>query len=186
MKIIDILKQSSELLGLSAEIKVLNSATPENEQEILKNDEISTLFNLVKYSIQELCTNYVPVATTMVVDVKNKRYELSNLPNFIRMQNVYKNNQTVSYKIINRCLFFEEDGTFEVQYSTYPEINSLFDEFDFMSTFSPDLIVLGLASYYTLARGRFDEFDIFHDEYIEKAESLKELKTFTMPQRRWE
>ena len=36
------------------------------------------------------------------------------------------------------------------------------------------------------AKGRFEEFEIFHNKYIEKAESLKEIKNFSMPQRRWE
>ena len=69
---------------------------------------------------------------------------------------------------------------------TYPEINSMFDEIDFLSNFSPDVIVFGLCSYYCLSSGMFEDFESFYDRYISKAESLKNLKIFELPARRWE
>ena len=186
MKILDILKQSSELLGLGEEIQLLEQVTTENEAEILANKEIKTLINLLKYSIQELCTNYVPMIDSVEVEITNNKYELSLLPNYIRVQSVYKNGELVNYKTINRAINVEENGIYNIVYSTYPEINSIFYEIDFLSNLNPDVLVLGLASYYTLSRGRFEEFEVFHENYTEKAESLKELKNFTMPQRRWE
>lgn len=186
MKIIDIIKQSADLLGLSQEVEILNNTTVETEASALENEDIRSLFNLSKYAIQEMCTNYVPMVTRVAVETKEKRFELGKLPNFIRINKVLKNEENVLFKIINRCLFVEENGTYEIEYLTYPEIISLFDEIDFLATFSPDLIVFALSSYYTLSHGRFDEFEIFHEQYISKAESIKELKTFSMPQRRWE
>lgn len=186
MKIIDIIKQSAEIIGLNREVKMLDSATVDNESEVLKNEDINSLFNLIKYAIQEMCTNYVPMITRVGIESKNKRFELSKLTNFIRVQKVLKNNESINFKIINRCLIFEEDGTYEIEYATYPEILSLFDEIDFLSNFSPDIAVFALAAYYTLSRGRFDEFEMYHEQYISKAESIKELKMFTMPQRRWQ
>jgi len=186
MKIIDILKQNSELLGLSKEIELLNTATEINENEIFVNEELSGLLNLFRYSLQELCTNYVPLSTTTEVEITNNKYELSNINNFIRVQCVCKNNNPVNYKIINRAINVEENGKYTIQYATYPNIESVFEDINYLQNFSPDVLVLGLASYYTLSRGRFDEFKIFHDRYLEKAENLKELKSFCIPQRRWE
>ena len=106
--------------------------------------------------------------------------------NFIRVQNVKKNGETVKYKIINRNIVLEEDGEYEIEYLTYPNINSMFEEIDFLSNFSEDVIVCGLCTYFSLAHGMFDEFKEFHETYTEKAENLKELKSFNLPQRRWE
>ena len=62
----------------------------------------------------------------------------------------------------------------------------MFEEIDFLSNFSEDVIVCGLCAYFSLAHGMFDEFKEFHEQYSEKAENMKELKSFNMPQRRWE
>ena len=186
MKVVDIIKQSATLLDLTEAEKALNNITEENEGLALSNEDVYCLFNLVKYSIQELCTNYVPVAAIETVKTYNKAIEINKLTNFIRVQNIYKDEELVKYKIINRCIYFEEDGEYSVQYATYPQIESLLEEIDFLSNFSPDIVVLGLSAYYALSKGRFDEFEIYHNQYVEKAESIKGLKMFNMPQRRWE
>lgn len=186
MKIVDILIQTSEMLCLCEEIELLKSATEENEESVMQNKEVNTLINLFKYSMQELCTNYMPIAACEQIQTQFKKYELANLPNYIRVQSVSKDGVPVSYKTLNRAIVVEEDGIYTVQYSTYPNINSIFEEIDYLTDFNPDVLVFGLASYYTLSRGRFDEFEIFHEHYKEKAESLKEIKCFSMPQRRWE
>ena len=92
----------------------------------------------------------------------------------------------VKFKIINRNIIFEYDGEYEVVYETYPTITSLFQEIDFLQEFSPDVFVFGLCSYYSLANGMFSEFEDFHEQYITKAESLRNLKNVQMPIRRWE
>lgn len=187
MKIIDILMESAELLGLHHDAVNLTMADEENEIEFLQTHEnLSSLFNLVKYSIRELCTNYVPVATKVKIVTNDKSYPIAELQNFIRVLNIYKNDQMVKFKILNRNIIFEEDGEYVINYSTYPEISSMFEEINFLQEFSPDTIVFGLCSYFALAHGMFEEFEIFHDKYVEKAESLKSLKIFDMPVRRWE
>ena len=59
-------------------------------------------------------------------------------------------------------------------------------QLDFLNNLSPDVLVLSLCAYYALAHGMFDEFEDLHDRYVEKAESLKELRVFDLPARRWE
>ena len=187
MKIIDIIKDSATLLGLNQDRAVLEAMTSENEIEMLaENENVSSLFNLIKYSIRELCTNYVPVSTSVTIKSSDKKISLASLVNFIRIQNVFKNEQAVKFKILNRNIVLEEDGEYDVNYATYPEIESIFDEIDFLANFSPDVIVFGLCAYYSLAHGMFDEFEDLHEKYVEKAESLKNLKIFEIPCRRWE
>ena len=128
----------------------------------------------------------MPVAISVKIKTNEKKYPISSLNNFIRVQNVYHDAKLSKFKIINRSIIFEEDGEYEINYSTYPDVESVFDEIDFLQNFSPDVIVLGLCSYYSLAHGMFEEFESLHEKYIDKAESLKDLKIFEIPCRRWE
>ena len=186
MKIIDILKDSVLLLSLATESGALENITEENEVEFLQsNEDINKMFNLIKFSIRELCTNYIPVSTNVKIVTTDKKYSLSSFENFIRVQNVFKDGEMVNFKIINRNIIFNEDGEYEVNYATYPKIESLFDDIDFLQEFSPDAIVFGFCAYYSIAHGMFEEFESFHDKCITKAETLKELKNFEMPVRRW-
>lgn len=187
MKIIDILIESAELLGLHNDLPQLNSVTPENEEEILSaNENIASLFKLIKYSIRELCTNYVPVIDQKVITTTDKSYPLTEFTNYIRIKNITKHEQLVKFKIIGKTIVLEEDGEYIVNYATYPAISSLLDELDFLEEFSPDAIVLGLCSYFSLANGRFEEFQTFNEKYVARAESLKSLRTFNLPLRRWQ
>ena len=187
MKIIDILIDAGHFLGLEDEIETLHNLTEETASFVLETDEkIAKLFNLVKFSVKELCSNYLPVINNVKIQTENKEYQLNQFENFIKIKNVIQNEQAVKYKILNRKIIFAEDGDYEVNYFTYPQIVSLFDEIDYLSDFCPDVIVFGLCSYFSLAYGMFEEFEHYHEEYIAKAESLKGLKNFNLPCRRWE
>lgn len=187
MKIIDILVDSASFLGLNEEVKVLLSTTKDDEVGVLEgNEKIASLFNLVKFSIRELCTNYFPMISNETIKTENKTYPISSIENYIRLQNVFEKENMIKFKIINRNIIFENDGEYNMVYETYPTINSLFDELDFLQEFSPDVIVFGLCAYFSLAHGMFAEFEDFHEQYVSKAESLKNLKSVQMPCRRWE
>ena len=73
MKIIDVMKNSAELLGLNNERDLMESATSASEESLLENSEIKQLYNLIKFSIQELCTHYLPVITTQEISTTNKK-----------------------------------------------------------------------------------------------------------------
>lgn len=187
MKIIDILVESAELVGLHRDAVELSVITADEELEFMQNNEnMSSMFNLLKFSMRELCTNYVPVSTSKTIVVNNKCFPVAELNNFIRVLSIFKGENQVKFKVINRNIVLEEDGEYVVNYATYPEINSVFEDVDFLQHFSPDAIVFGLCAYYALSHGMFDDFETFHEQYIEKAESLKSLKIFELPARRWE
>ena len=187
MKIIDVISDSALLLGLTQEVEILKTVTQETEEQILEeNENIAKLFNLIKYSIRELCTNYVPIFEQRKIFTTNKQYPISNLENFIRINHVYKDDQFARFKILNRNITFEEDGEYVIDYSMYPTIVTITEEINFLENYSPDVIVLGLCAYYSLAHGMFDEFEDFHNRYVAKAESLRGLKCFNLPCRRWE
>ena len=207
MKIIDIIKESAHLLDLPRVIELLQTdqevepLDPEieltqdeqierqlyfNNEAYLNNPQVFKLFNLAKFAIQELCTNYVPTIAEKVFTTTDKSFNMAGFENYIRMHNITKNGELVKYKIVGRTIQFEEDDTYLASYYTYPQINTLYDEIDFLSNFSIDVIVFGLCAYFSLAEGLFEEFTQFHEQYIERAENLKELKIFTLPARRFE
>lgn len=186
MKIIDIMKHSAELLGLTQEREILNTATEENEAEILQNEEICRMLNLSALSIQELCSNYISIYIEEEVETEDKKYPLNKLKNYIRMLNIKQDNDLVKFKIVNRNIIFEQDGKYTIKFASYPDITSMFDTVEVLNNLSPDVLVMGLCSYYAISRGMFKEFETFHDKYIEKANALKDLKMFELPFRRWE
>lgn len=186
MQIVDVIKTSTELLGLTNENVILQTATQDNETEVLSNPVINKLYGLVKFAVQELCSNYATVLAEKVINTNNCSYPLNQLKNYIRFHAVKKNGESVDYKIINRNLTLIAEGEYVVEYETYPEINSLFDDVDYFADLSPDVIVFALCSYYALSVGLFEDFKEFNNQYVERAENLKGLKIFNLPQRRWE
>lgn len=185
MKIIEVIKHSAELLGLQEAVAVLSTATEENEDETLGNEQVKKLLNLAALSIQELCSNYISVFVEEKFETFENKIPLKNLHNYIRTVGVTKDDVLVKHKIVNRNIVLEEDGKYVIKYCTYPSIMSLFDEVDFLSDLSPDVLVMALCSYYSIAHGMFKEFEVFHEQYISKAQALKELKIFELPLRRW-
>ncbi len=186
MKIIEVIKHSAELLGLQDTLEVLNTATEENEEDILMNVDVRKLLSLSALSIQEMCSNYISVYAEQEIETEDCKFALNKLKNYIRLAGVYENDQMLKFKVINRNVILEKDGKFTVRYCSYPDIESLFCEIDFLSNFNPDVLVMALCSYYAIAHGMFMEFDAFHEKYIEKAQTLKDLKLFELPVRRWE
>ena len=186
MKILDVIIDGASLLNLTLDQAVLMSVTQENEKDVLRdNPNIASLFNLLKFSIRELCTNYVPLSTKRKVQVVNGKYPVAMLNNFIRVENVYKEGSPIKYKVVNRSILLDRSGEYEISYLTYPEICSMFDELDFAENLNSDVIVFGLCAYYCLSHGLFTDFEQFHERYIEKANSIKTLKIFEIPFRRW-
>jgi hypothetical protein len=185
MEIIELLTTSAELLGLNEEVEALKSANEENESGILfQYQEVERLYRLLQFSLQEIASNYIPIyAEYNVHNASN--CPISDLENYIRIKGVYRGDVAVDYRVINRNINFEL-GSYTIKYYTYPKITSMFDDIDFLSKFSPDVLVFGTCAYYSLAKGMFKEFEEFHDKYLNCAESIKCVNTFSLPKRRWE
>lgn len=185
MKIIDILKSSAVLLGLAETSDLLND--PNTTDEIkLQNEQVKQLFDLAGFSIRELCTNYASVLQTQEIETISKKYPVNKLENYIRVRQITNDGQPVKFKVLNRSIVVEQDGNYLVEYESYPTLLGLDDDVSFLQQLSMDVAVYGLCSYFCVAKGMFEDFEFFHDEYIQKADALKDMKSFTMPQRRWE
>lgn len=186
MRVIDIIRQSAELLGLEDLVTIIDSDNEELLAGTLENSDLNKLFSLSKFAMQELCTNYCPILRMKEFTTTDKKYPTRELDNYIRLVNVKKNNEVCNYKIYNREITLEEDGTYIAEYLSYYVPDNMFDEIDFLNRFSPDVMVFAVCSYYAVAHGMFDEFKDFHERYVDRASSLKELSAGIMPMRNWE
>ncbi len=186
MQIIDILKRVCLTLSLTDEEKLLEEATKPSEEETLKNEEIKKLLNFLNLTLHELCVNYVPVLTSKEAYFEDKSYPISELTNFLKLQNIKKGDRIINHKFVDRNITVKEDGVYTINYYTYPTINSLYDNVDFLSKLSPDVLVFGVISFYCLSKALFDEFKIYNSKYRECAEAIKNLKIFELPKRIWQ
>ena len=186
MRIVDIINDGANLLGMVDVCEKLSSVHPGQEEILLEDRDIKRLFNTTKFAIQELCTHYIPVVVCEDIKTENASYPISKLPNYIKLIKVTSGDEVVSHKISKRVIMLPKDGVYTVEYTAYPQISSLFESADYLMDISPDVVVYGLCSYYALATGQFQEFERFHEEYIKKAENIRELKIFDLPRRRWQ
>lgn len=184
MKVIDVLTNGAIMLGLDQAAKLLQNQQ-KTDAEKLADADVDELFKLFNLSIQELCTSYMPILSSSVIETSNKTYPVSSLSNCIRVNMVKQNDEEVKFKIINRVINFENDGTYVVEYSSFPTFSNLTDDVGFLQQYGADIAVFGLCAYYCLSKGLFDDFKNYHDSYLEKGSALKDMKTFVMPQRRW-
>lgn len=185
MKVIDILTNGATMLGL-VETAITMQNSQKTDAEKLADADVGELFRLFNLSIQELCTSYMPILCSSKIETNNKTYPVASLNNCIRVNMVKCNDKEVKFKIINRVINFETDGTYDVEFSSYPTFSSLNDDVSFLQQYGVDVAVFGLCAYYCLTKGMFEDFERFHNAYLEKGNALKDMKIFVMPQRRWE
>lgn len=185
MKILEILKDSAMLLNLFDAASVLdNDSLTDTEKQA--NKEVQELVNFADMSVKEICSNYLPYEVESSITTTDKKYPLNSLNNLLRVVDVKKGDNYVDFKIISRNLVFDEDGTYTVIYNSYPTITSLSDDLSFLQRLGTDVVVYAVCAYYCLAKGMFEEFDSFYGQYNDRASAIKDVKTFIMPQRRWE
>ena len=184
MQVIDIMKQATELLSLTDENEVLNKLTKENESE-LDSQDVKRLFTIFKLMLNDFCTNYTPLCSTQNIKVVDNNFPIKDIVNFYKIKNIKDGNRIVNYKIVNKNIVIN-NGEYVVNYYSLPNINSFFDELDFLSSLSPEVLVFGLCAFYCLSVGLFDEFKIYNEKYKSRAEAIKNLKIFEMPQRKWQ
>ncbi len=185
MKVQDIIVEACTILSLNQEIEVLQDEEALEDTK-LENAEIKKLYQLLKFSLRELYTNYLEMVIEKEITSENKTISLSELENYIRLLSVKYNNQPVKYKLTNKKINLPFDATYIIAYKGYPEITSLTDSTEDVGIFNLDVVILGLCAYYCLACGRFDEFDTYHSQYVDRAESIKSLKSIYLPNRSWQ
>ena len=185
MRIIDIMKDVAVILGLNNVYADIDAIDLDSDNIVLTED-LETLFNLCRVSIQEFCTNYAPVIDSIKISTTNKKYALNKIDNFLKLKKISLNGEDVKAKIRSRNIEVDKDGEYDVLYYTYPNIDSITDDIDFLSSFTPDVLISSACAYWSLSHGQYADFNKFHEDYLKKANAIKDLRVFNMPQRRWE
>ena len=185
MTLKDVLIMSANLLNLP-ECETLESINEENYTEVLEsNKSIKKLFNLAITSLREICLNYLPIVVEVDVRAVDKKIETNTLEDFVKLVKVKLNDKPVSYKFKNGTINVKNDEVYTVQYVQNPKVSKITDSLEIFEELSPDILVLGICSYYAISMGMYDEFEYYHEEYLKRAESIKKLGIYQMPSRRW-
>ncbi len=185
MTIRDVLIMSANLLNLP-EVDDIEAITSENCTEVMQSNKVvSKLYRLAITSLREICFNYLPVITETDIRAVDGKIEVNVLEDFVKLVKVKHNDKLVNYKFKNGIITVDEDNVYCVQYIQNPKISSILDQLDIFEELSPDILVLGICAYYAISMGMYDEFEYYHEEYLKRAEAIKKLGIYQLPNRRW-
>ncbi|MBQ7880314.1 MAG: hypothetical protein IJ358_00505 [Clostridia bacterium] len=189
MTILDLINKSAIMLNIK---EILNdtslitiSAT--NEKDVLDdNFALKRMFEFAKIVLNEV-NSYAPKVEEVSYTTVGKtipRLLLTRLSKVIGVKNEYG---YVKYSVDEDGVYVDEDGRYTVIFNQYPLTNSVFDEIEiYNDSIKEDLLINGLNSYYCLATGLLEEFNIYNAHYAERLSQIKNLKVFAMPCRSWQ
>ena len=189
MTILDLIKKSSVMLNIAEVLQDenVNSINAQNEKDVLaSNFALTRLFEFAKVMFNEIASYYLPIVKTVDCETTNKQIDLNNCTNLFRIIGIRLNNAFVRYKVEDNVIKLKQDGVYTIIYNQQPKIDSVLDSVDFFDVdISEDVLVSGINSYYCLATGLFEEFNVYNEQYIAKLSKLKNMKVFAMPCRGW-
>lgn len=189
MTILDLIKKSAVTLNVVEVLQQENfdNITASNEQQILNsNFSLTRLFEFAKVMLNEIASYYLPIVKTVDCETANQQINLNVCTNLSRIVGIKQGDRFVRYKIEDNLIKLTSNGQFTIVYHQHPNITSLLDDIDmFDETVGEDILVNGLNSYYCLASGLFEEFNVYNEQYINKLSKIKSLKVFAMPRRGW-
>lgn len=188
MTILDLINKSAVMLNIQEVLNEnLNSITADNEAEVLANNfALKRLYEFSKIVLNEI-SSHLPKVEQYVCEAKGNKIELSTLTRLGKVVGVKNNTGYVDFNISGGAINVKEDGIYLVVFNQYPKTDSVLDEIEQCNQLiTDDILVNGLNSYYCLATGLFNEFNIYHSHYAEKLAGFKKLKVFSMPNRSWE
>ena len=189
MTILDLIKKSAVMLNIQEVLDDdnLSDINADNEQTYLdSNFALKRLYEFVKIVLNEI-SSYLPKVSQINIKTIDQKIALNNLTQLSKIIGVKKELGYVKYTIVDNSIKLDEDGIYTVIYKQYPKIDSLLNEIDIYSDMlGEDVFVYGLNSYYCLATGLFNEFNIYNAHYSERLNNLKNPKLFSMPVRSWQ
>ncbi|MBQ3503044.1 MAG: hypothetical protein IJA72_05240, partial [Clostridia bacterium] len=164
-------------------IRTLNNET---EQNVLSaNFALKRLFEFSKIVLNEI-NSFTPQVDEIVIKSVDKKIPLADFASMLKIISIKNQYGYVKYLIIDEDIVVEEDDVYTITYSKFPNIDSILNEINLPSNVGEDVLINGLNSYYCLAVGLFNEFNIYNERYRERLTNLKNLKVFKMPCRSWQ
>jgi len=187
MTILDLINKSAIMLNVQEVITNKIDISTTNEKDILdSNFALKRLFEFSKMVINEINLHF-PNEVEVECQAVNGCISLDSFERLTKVVSVRDRFGYIKYSQVNNTIKVVKDGTYWITFKQGPQINSLLSEIEIcVDVVSEDVLVCGLNSYYCLAVGLFEEFNMYHQQYTEKLNKIKNLKVFTMPCRSWE
>ena len=189
MTVLDLIKKSALMLNVKEVLdEDFDSINAENETTILSNNfALNRMFEFVKVMLSEISAYYLPIVKEVEVEAIERKIPLSNFANLAKLIGVKYCDRFTKYSVDNNTIAVEQNGKYMIVYNEAPNIKSVLDEIEvFDEVVGEDILVCGLNSYYCLATGLFQEFNVYNENYSTKLNRLKSYKLFSMPCRRWQ
>lgn len=179
MKIKDIIKTSSALLGKENVLGYLTDQTTFNDKFTLY--EVNLFTTLLNNLLSELAGTYIPMVKTEKVNGATEVYFKNLTENAIRILDVLDfNERPVAYSLTAEKI--KANSTFYyVVYEYVPTNYNLEDVIGYTAKdVSKTVLAYGLCAEFCISQARYSEALIFHDKYvngIEKKQKRKNAKT---------
>lgn len=189
MTVLDLIKKSAIMLNVKEILdEDLASINATNETAILTNNfALNRMFEFVKIMLSEISSCYLPIVKEKKCNSIQCKISLDNFTNMSKIVGVKHNDRFTHFTIEDDNIIVKQDGEYIVVYRQQPNVESVLDEVElFDEVIGEDIMVYGLNSYYCLANGLFEEFNVYNENYSHKLAKLTNCKLFSMPCRRWE
>jgi len=187
MTILDLISKTAIMLNIQDVINDKTDITENNQEDILTNN-----FALKRlYEFSKMVINEINMKTPKYIETKCNAIDgYISLDTFERLAKIIcvkDKFSCVKYTQESNAIKVQQAGTYWVVFKQYPKVDSLLDEIEICGdSVTEDVYICGLNSYYCLATGLFEEFNIYNQQYTSKLDKIKNLKVFSMPCRSWE
>lgn len=176
MKIDSFIKNCATILDLEPTM---------NATDLSQDEQAKKLLEILNVAVHEICSRYVLITKEETITTTNCEYDLSKLTNLIKVKNVSQNGNKIQFKHANFNLQFDQDGSYQIEYYTYPSYTTFNQEIAF-EDFNYSILVYSVCAMYSLSVADFKMFEAFLNKYHEMIEGIKTPKIFNLPQRNWQ
>lgn len=187
MTILDLINKSAVMLNIPEVLNQDIEISSANEQSVLENNfALKRLYEFTKTVLNEIAS-YVPKIVEIEHQANDNSIPITAFERLAKIISIKNQFGYVKYSQLDGNIKVPESGVYTIQFKQYPQIDSVLDEIDIYSDMiTEDILIYGLNSYYCLATGLFNEFNVYNRYYMDKLSKLKSLKVFAMPCRSWQ
>ena len=161
MTLKEVLSVALTYVGMDADIL--------DEENALQDEDVKLLIKCTGFAIDEISSEYLPIACFEEVesDGKKLRYsDFSNMP--LRVKKVGRDGKSVPFRARPGYIEVKEDGVFGVEYTCLPAHPSAFTDAIVLAYPVPvKTVALGVASQYCLITGRYEQSTVLSGMFTE-------------------
>jgi len=182
VKVLDIIKDASKLLGLKDVIDDINNNNYDNE-------EIEYLVLAVNTVNNNIAANYIELVDSVTLSSykgliafnKLSRYDLLDIKSLVRTSD----NKPVEFTLRSDGIHIA-DGEYKIEYSYFPKNIGIEGTVELYSKVNVRLFSLGVVAEYLFLKGDLDEAYVWDKKFKQNLRGvLRYKKSLVLPERRW-